>query len=141
MASHPITQAPKWTAFEAFLGVLTIVAVSSVGEAANRLRTLHGFAQRSPFLQILSEQGLVRLHVDVAERIYEAGCNALEQACAFLPEEMRSSTYAACFDLLSEKGELSGPDRAMASRLRALLRIDDALAPQIASVMLLKNRF
>jgi hypothetical protein len=141
LASHPITPATKWTAFEAFLGVLTIVAVSDVGQAVNRLHALHAFAQRSPFLQVLGEQGLVRLHGDVAHRIDEAGCNALQQACVFLPEEMRASTYAACFDLLAEKGDLSEPDRVLASRLRGLLRLDDGQAKTIASVLLLKNQF
>jgi hypothetical protein len=140
-------QAPGagWSAHEAFLGVPTMIAVCDGQHAARRLRAVHDFAARSPFLATLGEQGLVQLHADVVKRIGEAkqqgGCDALEQACAILPSEMQASVYAACVDILGAYGNLSEADRGVLDRLRNLLNIDAGLALQIETVLLLKNRF
>lgn len=141
IASQMRPRGAHWNVPEAFVGVLTIVAVSNTKDAAPRLRAVHAFVQRSPFLAGLGEQGLVQIHADAVNRIAEAGGAALEQACAVLPSQMRSSMYAACFDILARSGVLSARDRELANLLAGLLHIEAGLAQNIENVLLVKNRF
>lgn len=139
--SKPKREHAHWSDQEAFLGVMTLMAVWEAHGATSRLRAVHAFAERSPFLSALGEKGLVQLHDDVVKRMGEAECDALEQACAQLPSDMGASVYAACVDVLGAPGTLSDVDRGMLERLRALLSVDAALARQIETVLLLKNRY
>jgi hypothetical protein len=135
------TRQQGWSAAEAFVGVMTLAAVHDVQEAEHRMRAVHEFAERSPFLSEHKKHGLLSLRSEVAKRIDAAGCDALEEACAALPAEMRASTYAACVDVLSANGALPAKDRVLVDRLRAILQIEVGLAQQIEKVLLLKNRF
>ena len=130
-----------WSAADAFLGVMTLVAVQDIRTAETRMRAVHEFAGRSPFLRKCSDKGLPHLQSGVVKRIDAAGCHALEQACVALPAEMRESVYAACIDILGASGLLSDQDRILANRLRVLLKMEPVLAQQIETVLLLKNRF
>jgi hypothetical protein len=141
IASQMRPQGAHWTLPEAFVAIPTIVAVSNTKESAMRLRAVHAFVQRSPFLAGLGEQGLVQIHADAVNRIAEGGGNALEQACTALPSQMRSSMYAACFDILCRGGVLSPRDRELANLLAELLHIEAGLAQNIENVLLVKNRF
>lgn len=137
------TAAPKasWTQAEAFLGLLTLVAVCDGQKAANRLETVHALAKRSPFLKPLGEKGVIRLHSDVVERIGAAGPNAFEEACAALPAHMRESLYAQCMDVLAMTAPPSTEDQNLVSELRRLLSIEATRAQEIESVIFLKNQY
>ena len=143
--AQPQVNRSDWSAQEAFLGILTLVAVCDGQRAAKRLCAVHDFAERSPFLTALGEKRLVQLHGDVVKRIGEAKCDAerdvLEEACANLPAEMRPSIYAACVDILGADGILNTQERELLDRLQNLLLIEPASASQIETVILLKNRF
>jgi hypothetical protein len=140
-ASDTPSHQRDWSAADAFLGVMTLVAVQDVRTAETRMRAVHEFAERSPFLRKYGEQGLPHLQSNVVKCIDAAGCHALERACSALPAEMRESVYAACLDILAASGVLSDQDRVLTNRLRVLLQIEPVLARQIETVLLLKNRF
>ena len=130
-----------WSAHEAFLGILTLVAVWDGHKATSRLRGVRAFAERSPFLSALGEKRQIQLQSDVVMRMGECEGEALDQVCAILPPEMHASMYAACADILGAAGVFSKDDRALLDQLRTLLGIEPQQAEEIEAVLLLKNRF
>lgn len=135
------TRKAGWSPAEAFLGILTLIAVWDGQKAAQRLEAVHFHACRSLFLRPFGEKGRIQLHQKVVERMGAAHDEALSEACAALPPTMGASVYATCIDVLSAAGALSESDRSIIAQLRPLLHVDEMLAAQIETIILLKNRY
>jgi uncharacterized tellurite resistance protein B-like protein len=134
-------QAPGgWSVPEAFIAVL-IGAVLSDGElAAVEQEELAALAHRSRALRSLSPSQLSEFGLMVAARLRDEP-NALRQACAALPDDMRPSLFAHALDLVLADGELTGDEADFLNTLILNLDLDREDVRRITDIIVLKNRY
>lgn len=132
--------AAGWLAPEAFIAVL-IGAVLSDGElAAVEQEELMALAHRSRALRSLSPNQLSEFGLMVAARLRDEP-NALSDACAALPEDMRLSLFAHALDLVLADGELTTDEADFLNTLILNLKLDRDDVSRITDIIVLKNRY
>ncbi len=138
--SNPSADA-AWSTAEAFVAIL-FSAVASDGDF-DKLEQEHFVAlcHRSRALKQLDANVISAVMTSVLARLAAGGDAALAQACAALPAEMRSSAFAHALDLVSGGGEIRADEAAFLDVLAAALGLGPSMVEQIASVILLKNRY
>ena len=129
-----------WTVPEAFMAVL-FAAASCDGEMlAVEYEELTALAHRSRALKSLSTSELTELSFRVATRLRDEK-NALVQACAAIPEEMRLSLFAHALDLILADGELTSDEADFLNALILNFKLDHDGISRVAEVITLKNRY
>lgn len=135
----PRTQA-GWSTPEAFVAVL-LAAVTCDGDlAAIEHEELLALAHRSRALMSLTTRQLSELNVKVIGRLRDEE-EALAQACAAIPEEMRLSLFAHALDLVLADGDLNQDEADFLNALILNLNLDRDGVERVADVITLKNRY
>ncbi len=132
--------AADWSIPEAFLTIL-FSAVTCDGElAAVEHEELLALAHRSRALKTLTTRQLSDLNIKIVERLRRSD-TALRDACAVLPDDMRSPVFAHALDLVLADGELNEDEADFLNGLILSLRLDGEDVERIAAVIELKNRY
>lgn len=130
----------SWSAPEAFLCILLGAGVCDREFADDERELVRLIAHRSRGLKALSPQQLDVLQWLVVDRL-EAGLDqALEAACAALPDEIKLPAFAHALDIALMDGSLNAAEAAYLDRLAALLDLDPALSRPVANAIVIKNR-
>ena len=139
-ANAPHAATTNWAAPEAFLAVL-LAAVLSDGElAAVEQEELLALAHRSRALKSLSPSQLNEFSLMVAARLRDEP-DALQAACAALPEDMRQPLFAHALDLVLADGDLTTDEADFLNTLILSLKLDREDVSRITDVIVLKNRY
>lgn len=140
VAAEPPRAAPGWIPSEAFMAVL-LSAVTCDGEVMEvENEELAALTHRSRALKSLSPAELEELSVRVLKRLCDER-DALAQACAATPEEMRLPLFAHALDLVLADGELTVDEADFLNALILNLKLDHDGVARVADVIALKNRF
>lgn len=132
--------APTWTVPAAFVTVL-LAAVSCDGEMAEaEHEEILALTHRSRALKSLTPAQLAALNVQAVSRMRDEP-DALTNACAALPEEMRPAIFAHALDLVLADGELTVDEADFLNALIRDLKLDREIVSKIADVMALKNQY
>lgn len=130
-----------WSTAEAFVAIL-FSAVASDGDFDKlEQEQFVALCHRSHALKQLDAKSVSAVMTLVLARLAAGGETSLAQACAALPAEMRSSVFAHALDLVSCDGEIGADEAAFLDALAAALGLQPSIVEQIASVILLKNRY
>jgi tellurite resistance protein len=129
-----------WSAPEAFLCILVGAGVCDREFADDERELVRLIAHRSRGLKSLTPQQLDALQWLVVDRL-EAGLDqALEAACASLPDEIKLPAFAQALDIALMDGALNAAEAAYLDRLVSLLDLDPALSRPVANAIVIKNR-
>lgn len=132
--------AEGWAVPEAFVAVL-LTAVTCDGDlAAIEHEELLALAHRSRALMSLTARQLAEINVKVAQRLRDSD-DALAQACAAVPQEMRLSLFAHALDLALADGDLSQEEADLLNALVVNFELDGGAVRRITDVIVLKNRY
>lgn len=132
--------AANWSIPEAFLTIL-FSAVTCDGElAAVEHEELLALAHRSRALKTLTTRQLSDLNIKIMERMRNGG-DVLREACAELPQDMRTPVFAHALDLVLADGELNEDEADFLNGLILNLKLDREDVERIAAVIELKNRY
>jgi hypothetical protein len=129
-----------WSAPEAFLCILVGAGVCDRTFTEDERELVRLIAHRSRGLKTLTPEQLDALQWLVVDRL-EAGIDqALEAACAALPDEIKLPAFAQALDIALMDGALNAAEAAYLDRLVALLDLDPALSRPVANAIVIKNR-
>lgn len=141
--SSLISEAPAvegWSVPEAFVAVL-LAAVTCDGEIAGvEHEEILALAHRSRALKTLSVAQLSELNLTAMARLREEP-DALADACAALPAEMRASVFAHALDLVLADGELTIEEADFLNTLIINLKLDREIVAKVSDVIVLKNQY
>lgn len=129
-----------WSAPEAFLCVLVGAGICDQNFADDERELVRLIAHRSRGLKTLSPQQLDALQWLVVDRLDAGLDQALEAACAALPDEVKLPAFAHALDIALMDGALNAAEAAYLDRLSVLLDLDPALSRPVANAIVMKNR-
>jgi tellurite resistance protein len=125
---------------EAFITVL-FAAVMADGEmSSEEHEEMLALVHRSRALKTLKQEQLVEINRRVVARLRDDE-NALQAACAALPQDARAPVFAHALDLVLADGELSEDEADFLNGLILHLDLPGEEVERIADVMALKNSY
>lgn len=130
-----------WSVPEAFYAILFAAVVCDEDLAAVERAELLALMSRSRALKSLSVDELRTIDKKVRARFLRDDYEALQQACAALPEEARLPAFAHALDLVLADGTLNEDEADFLNALILNLNLDREGVERIADVIALKNRF
>ena len=131
---------PAWTVPEAFFAVLFAAATCDGELAGEEHEEMLALVHRSRALKTLSATQLVDINATIVARLREDP-QALKQACAALPQDMRLPVFAHALDLVLADGELRADEADFLNTLILQLGLNGGDVERIADVIVLKNRY
>jgi hypothetical protein len=136
---RPSERPGHYQAPEAFLCILALAA--TVDHAMGRLESelLQAVTHRWGTLGVVREKDVTPLNSAVTTRLGAGFDAALDDACAALPQAMRTTVFAQAFDMMLCDGALCSAEAAFADTLADKLKIDAAEAARIRDVLVIKN--
>ena len=141
--SRLVKEAPAdeaWSAPEAFVTVLLAAVTCDGGVAAPEHEELLALVHRSRALKSLTTAQLSELNIKAIARLRDQP-DALAEACAALPEDMRLTVFAHALDLVLADGELSIDEADFLNALLLALKLNREDVAKIADVIVLKNKY
>lgn len=129
-----------WSAPEAFLCILIGAGICDRNFADDERELVRLIAHRSRGLNALSSKQLDALQWLVVDRLNGGLDQALEAACAVLPDDIKLPAFAHALDIALMDGALNAAEAAYLDRLSVLLDLDPALSRPVANAILIKNR-
>lgn len=129
-----------WSIPEAFLGLLYVTASVDGDFGAQEVEAIRAVVSRSRAMGAVSPQDLAKADLVVRDRL-KTRPNALQEACATLPADMRLSVFAHCVDIILADGQLLKTEADFTHKLAASLEIDMDAAKRVMEVLLLKAQY
>jgi hypothetical protein len=130
----------KYSEAEAYLAILMLAASCDAQRLRPRMDALQAWLWRSPLLAPFGEKGRLALDYAVVQLIERDGQEALDLACAALPEAMRPSVFAQAADIIGAAPS-SLIDPQFLAKLQDRLGLSSETAARILSVVALKNAY
>ncbi len=124
---------------EAFVTVLVAAARADGSVSPHEANRIEHAVAAMRLFRGSSHEALQSTFAATVKRIKERGRDAVVQAAAAIPIDLRSTAFAMAIDLLLADGRSRLSEERFASDLQRLLGIDDQMSARVVEVLTLKN--
>lgn len=129
-----------WSTAEAYLCILFAASMADGNFDPEESASIQTTARRSRALSALSASELAKANNVVNQRMAQ-NRNALQEACATLPQDMCLAVFAHCVDIILADGQLLNSEADFLHELTTMLDIDPEHAKRVLEVLLMKAQY